>query len=344
MFPLETELNRSLKAFALIALLGVFATGALAQKRPAPPERTGKSEVGLLGIKLFDSGSKVIAKYGNPDDIQPLAMGGGGGGMAGPMAGRGGAPAGPAMGGGAPRPPTFGGPSAAGGTGKRGPLPGARGVTGVQQFIPEMIGDPFGMGQMYQYGPGGPYGGAYGPRPGQGNMSGPIGGPGGGIGYTGSPGGMPGYGGAAGGFRGDDMGGAGLGGPAGGAGAFGAGGFPGGAGSAIGGGAAQTVTYTRWIYRRPTSRYGFVLDKFNRVVQIEAIGLSDPRARTSRGVGFGSTIADVIRKYQDPDEYQISGQNFSMMYLSRERVAFRLSRVVANKPHRVTGIVVAAGA
>jgi hypothetical protein len=106
---------------------------------------------------------------------------------------------------------------------------------------------------------------------------------------------------------------------------------------------AQRVVYTRWVYKRGSSRYAFVVDKFNRVVQIEAIGMSDGRVNTSRGIRFGSTFASIIKAYNVPDAYEISGDSIVVRYLVRDHVAFKLSRLKADEPHRVTGIVVAAG-
>jgi hypothetical protein len=126
----------------------------------------------------------------------------------------------------------------------------------------------------------------------------------------------------------------------------GAGGTGGGVGPAGGGGAqtdANRILYTRWVYRRGSSKYAFVVDKFNRVVQIEAIGLADSKVGTSRGIRFGSTFANVIKAYNVPDAYEISGDSIVIRYLVRDHVAFRLSRLKAKEPHRVTGIVVAAG-
>lgn len=129
----------------------------------------------------------------------------------------------------------------------------------------------------------------------------------------------------------------------------GAPGLPGGGapGAGVGGGQAtgNVVEYTRWVYRRGSSRYAFVLDNFSRVIQIEAIGLSDARVRTNRGIRFGSNFDDVFKAYLDPDAYEISGEEmFVIRYLRRDNVAFRLTRVMANRPHCVTGIVVAAAA
>jgi len=133
--------------------------------------------------------------------------------------------------------------------------------------------------------------------------------------------------------RGGDEGGRGAGG----------GGRGGDGGGAASGGSGQKVIYTRWVYKRNNSRYAFVFDKFNRCVQIEAVGLSNSKVKTRRGITFGSSFGSVIKAYNAPDGYEINGDNIVARFLVRDRVAFRLSRTKAEKPHVVTGVVVAAG-
>lgn len=116
---------------------------------------------------------------------------------------------------------------------------------------------------------------------------------------------------------------------------------PGGGGG--GGGAAARVVYTRWVYHRGSSHYGFILDKFNRVVQIEALGVNDGKVRTKRGIKFGSNFSDIIKKYNAPDGYEINGNQIVVRYLVLDRVAFRLSKLTPDGKHCVTGVVVAAG-
>jgi hypothetical protein len=117
----------------------------------------------------------------------------------------------------------------------------------------------------------------------------------------------------------------------------------GGGAPGAGGGAAENASFTRWIYNRSGSKYAFIIDKKGRVVQIEAIGIANPKVRTSQGVTFGNTFAQVIKKYKTPDGYDISGTNVMARYLTRNKVAFRFSRLGEGKPQVVTGIVVAAG-
>jgi hypothetical protein len=103
------------------------------------------------------------------------------------------------------------------------------------------------------------------------------------------------------------------------------------------------VIYTRWVYNRGASRYSFVLDKFNRVVQIEAIGIDNPKVHTRRGISFGNSFASLIKTYGAPDGYDIaSDSSLTVRYLVRSKVAFRLSRIATKKPPVVTGIVIAA--
>lgn len=266
-----------------------LSTGAMAQRT---------AENSLLGIKLYDPGTRVVQIYGTPSEIQAVALPGQGGGGGGPMGGGGGfGPGGPG--------------------GRPGGFPGGRpgGAGPGAGPAPEMYNSPFGFADaLFQLPPGVP-GGPPGGIPGRGGPSGPP---------PGVPGGPPG------GF------------PGGGGGFPGAG--PGGGGPPAGfGGAAETAAYTRWVYNRSGSKYGFVIDKFGRVVQIEAIGLSNPKVKTRRGISFGDTFAELIKTYRTPDGYEIAGDNVLVKFLRTSRVAFRLSRLGPKKPQVVTGIVVAAG-
>lgn len=124
----------------------------------------------------------------------------------------------------------------------------------------------------------------------------------------------------------------------------GAGGPAAGPGGGVGSGnTGEKILYTRWIYNRGPSKYGFVLNKFNKVVQVEAIGMNDAKVKTARGIGYGATFSQIIRKYGAPDGYEISGNSLVVRYLVKNKVAFRLNRLGENKPHVVTGIVVAGG-
>ena len=99
----------------------------------------------------------------------------------------------------------------------------------------------------------------------------------------------------------------------------------------------------RWVYKKNPSEFSFIIDKNDRVVQIEGVGMSDSRVHTLKGVTFGSTFGEIIKKYGRPDAYEISGDNIVLRYLTRNKCAFRLNRLQPSKPHQVTAIVVAGG-
>jgi hypothetical protein len=272
------------RTLALAAGTAVLFGSAIAQQASSPQPFTGRAETGLVGIALFDPGSKVIARFGSPDDIQALSIGGGGIGGSSTGAGGGG------------RMGNAGGSSGG----------GAQAVQAAESVREPnqndgMFGDPFGLGNSRQIGPIDESGGEQGARGGGGTM--------------GPPGSSRGSGGA---------------------------GAPGASGGG-GGGNGSVVTYTRWVYNRNSTRYAFVLDRFNRVLQVEAIGMNNRNVRTKRGIGFGSTFGQIIGRYNAPDAYEISGDSIVMRYLVRGRVAFRLQRMQPKKPHVVTGVVVAAG-
>lgn len=262
-------MKNTVKFIAVAAVLG--SALAFAQNRSTPPTHKGSAETTLIGISLYDSGTKVIAKYGSPQEIMGLSLGAGGG-PATPGGGR----SGPSGGASAP--------AVGGRAGNQAPGVGA-----------DIVGDPFDTGQtMWQQLSKNP------------NFSGGE----------------------------DDA----RGGPA----------TPGGGGRLAGaGGSTQgnssLVQFTRWVYNKGTSKYAFVLDKFNRVVQIEAFGLWDGKVKTRRGAKFGSSFGTLINKYSAPDGYELNGDTIVMRYLNRDNVAFRLQRTDPKKGHVVTGIVVAAG-
>lgn len=267
-------------------------------------------ETTLVGINIFDSGMRVLDVYGSPDSIEPANAV-----SVTPVAGAAGAPGGAPGGfsGGFPGP----GSGAGGFGGRAGRKEGGGGAPGGAGASQDTV-SPFSFGDdmlklNLQGGPG-PTG------PGGNNFGGGARNPGAG-GFPGGPGFSNGAG-----FPG-------------GAGRPGAGG---GAAPSSGGAVADNVTYTRWVYNRPASKYGFVLDKFNRVVQIEVIGLGDSKVHTKRGIVFGSNFASIIRAYGTPDAYDLAGDNLTLRYLSKAKVAFKMTRLELKKPHAVTGIVVAA--
>ncbi len=105
----------------------------------------------------------------------------------------------------------------------------------------------------------------------------------------------------------------------------------------------KEVLYTRWVYKKNSSQYSFILDKQGRVVQIEALGLSDPKAHTRKGVHLGSWMADVVQKYGAPEGYQIAENYVLAQYYQKYQLAFRLSKLEADQPYKVVGILISAG-
>jgi hypothetical protein len=105
----------------------------------------------------------------------------------------------------------------------------------------------------------------------------------------------------------------------------------------------KEVVFTRWIYRRVSSQYAFVLDRSGRVVQIEAMGLQDPKVRTRKGITLGDNFADIVKVYKAPESYELSETQVIVRYLNKHGVAFRLAKIDGEKPHKVVGIIVSAG-
>jgi len=263
-----------------VSALAIVATSVTATGQSNTKTR---AENGLVGVKLFDNGAKLIAMFGNPMDIQPVGVGGAAVGPTGGAGGAGGAGA-----------PAAGGRVSNSGSG------GAVATPNVNRpFNP--FDTSFGNEMLFQ------------------GMKGGVG------------------------PEGDDEGAA-RGGPR----IGGQGGAPrgGGGGNANIGGTgtnADRILFTRWIYKRGNSRYAFVLDKTSKVVQIEALGLSDAKVRTFRGATFGATFGDIVKKYGAPEGYEISGNTIVMRYLIGSKVAFRLNRLGKDQPHKVTGVVVSGG-
>lgn len=275
-------------------MVAALAFGALMMvSGSAMAQKTSSAERGLLGINLYDSGQKVLQRYGSPDQVLAVNIGGG--------TTTGGAP-----GFGGPSGGSFGGPGGMQGPPMRGGGGGGGGAPAAANNT-----NPFAFGDSILQMP---------------DMS-PGDGRGGGM-PSGIPGVPSGMGRPGGGGMGPGM-----------PGAPGGGSTP---GRGFGSAATQAATFTRWVYNRNNTRYGFVLDKFNRVVQIEAIGIKNPAVKTRRGLGFGATFAQVLKTYKTPDGYDIAGDNITIKFLNRAKVAFKLSRLGDKKPQVVTGIVVAA--
>jgi hypothetical protein len=291
---LEVELKNRISVLMIAGIAAVTAfsladgggsnAGAKYGRSTTSGVRSTKPDTSLLGITIFDTGLKVIQRFGDPNEI--TTVNGGGGGATG--GGRG--PSGPGGGG-------AGGGAATGGGGAASPV--------TEQHLPippsGFIGDlDIFMAQAPQRaGSAGAGGGGGGQAP---QRSGAAG-----VGGGGAPGG-------------------------------------GGVGAPASGSAGESrILYTRWNYRKGPSRYSFILDRSNRVLQIEALGSSDSRVNTNRGIKFGSTFGDIIKRYGAPDAYEINGSSLVVRYLVNNRIAFRLNQLNPKKPYVVTGVVVAAG-
>src|SRR5579863_4248150 len=87
--------NHTMRRIAFLAAVSVM----LASMSVAGAPTKSGAETGLLGIHLYDSGTKIVNVFGTPNEIQAVSIGGGGGVGGGAGAGRGpgvpGAPPGP---------------------------------------------------------------------------------------------------------------------------------------------------------------------------------------------------------------------------------------------------------
>ncbi|HEY3781943.1 MAG TPA: hypothetical protein VGL56_12735 [Fimbriimonadaceae bacterium] len=265
---------------------------------------TSNAETGLVGIRLFDSGMKVLEKYGNPDMILNLGSvgptGGGGNNGGAPTLGGGGGVGARGPGGGGAR----GGPG--GLQGKFGG--GARGVGGPSERSNSSAEYSFQDDTLER---------AQFPGKGGSGLPPSGAGPGARFGGGGQRGGPPAN--------------------------FGGGQAPAGGAAPGNNGTVEPATYTRWVYKHGPSQYAFIIDKLNRVVQIEVVGMGDANVRTNRGITFGATFKQLMHTYGNPDAFEIGGDNLVLRYLAHSHVAFRLNRLQTDKPHEVTAIVVAGG-
>jgi hypothetical protein len=83
--------------------------------------------------------------------------------------------------------------------------------------------------------------------------------------------------------------------------------------------------------------YEFVLSTSGSVVQITALGYSDPIAKTIKGIRFGSTYTQLLNHYGYPESQNESDGGVRVVdYAKRAHVAFELLN------NQVVGIVVAA--
>jgi len=289
------------------AVVAVFASGAL----PAAAQHRSVAENSLVGVRLFDSGLKLLTMFGEPDEIDN-AGGGGGGAAPGPSAPVGFTTTGGGAGMMGGRPGAGGGNMGGHGLDTMAAAAAARAAAeGRGQRDSGMLpGDPFGFTDQIYFVPPGAGGGGGGRR--GGGMGDPN------AGMRRGPSGNSGFGGGDGGGNAAP------------------------AVSSGGGPAVSSDSYARWVYKRDGGKYGFIVDKDNQVIQIEAVALKDTKAVTKKGLTFGATFLQVIKVYGWPDSYEVAGNTITMRYLLKNHVIFRLNRLGLDQPHVVTGILIAA--
>lgn len=113
--------------FRIVTLSSLVVAGVIGSvaQQARPTAKNSNAETGLVGVKLFDPGSKVIRLYGSPDEIQAIGTAGTG-----------------AAGGGG-----NGGGGASGGSGGSDGSRGTRSADDLKTSRETLIGDPFGVGE-----------------------------------------------------------------------------------------------------------------------------------------------------------------------------------------------------
>jgi hypothetical protein len=309
---MQTRTTRA-RGIAAVGLLTALASaGALAQTLKTPPP-----EKSLLGVRLLASYKDVLAKFGQPNEIQvgdPTVSG------QGQLAATGGASSGS---GGYPG---LGLPGMSGG-----PMGGGKGMSGMPMGMGSgmppgmagrsMGGGPMGSGMPMGMGSGMPPGMGPGAIPGMANRS-PMG--------SGMPMGMG--SGMPPGMAGGPMG-------------MGGSGMPMGmAGRGMGGynNTGNTVEdpgETTWWYHYPKQglHYSFLFDKEGKVIQIQAYGQQpSPKIvapRSAQGITLGTDFGQVIRKYGWSNDGEHAGDYVVMRYGKEDRIAFQ------SRHNKVLGIV-----
>lgn len=294
--------------------VGLVAVGALAQA--AVPSQAQRAERELLGIRIWRDFKAVLNKHGQPTRIEIGAVT---------------APT--------PAAASTGVTASVGGRG----LPGMAGMGLAGRPMAASMGGGGGkMGAMMSGG----MGGAAMSGMMSGMMSrGPVGGgapSGPPPGYAAMMGGMMG---AMGGGRGPTGGFAAGGGSPFGGGMSGFAGMPGGAAMAGGGGASAstgdgTEGEVTWIYERGPNTNMFLFNKDGRVIQIQSFGYKGGGI-TSRGIGLGSSLGQVIRTYGWSGKTTKEGDNMTLDYSQKYHVAFQLTDRKDGKGYRVVGVTVA---
>ncbi len=287
---------------AVLAVAGTLAAlphgPAAAQGRIVQPERK------LLNVSLGRQFLDILRRFGQPTEVQTVALSAAGEqlpGVGGGAGGEAGMPGMPGMGG------MMGGyPGVGGGMGPGGPMGMGAGPAGY----PGLGGMGAGSSPGAPFGGGGPFGGAgasAGVGAGAGGPLPPPPGFGGAGSSPGAPGGMPGMGGYPGmpGMGGE-----------------------GGAGMAGGPAMPEYSNAILWVYKRKDdARIEFLINEDGRVAQISLaapattaarVGASLPGSKTSKGITLGSNLTRVMDAYGYPERHRmLPGLRFYEVYYSK---------------------------
>lgn len=98
-------------------------------------------------------------------------------------------------------------------------------------------------------------------------------------------------------------------------------------------GPEEQTQETTWWYHYPQKglHYAFLFNNDGRVIQIQEYGWKGG-GKTTEGVGLGSGLGQVIRQYGWSNDGDRTGDNLTLIYGGRDRLAIQLLR------HRVAGI------
>jgi hypothetical protein len=105
--------------------------------------------------------------------------------------------------------------------------------------------------------------------------------------------------------------------------------------------ASQAYSETTWWYNFPLLglHFSFLFNKDGRVIQIQEYGWKMGRGctPTRQGIGLGTPLAQIIRRYGWSDDGEKSGATMTLRYGSTQRLGFQLVR------NSVAGITLAVG-
>jgi len=98
---------------------------------------------------------------------------------------------------------------------------------------------------------------------------------------------------------------------------------------------------TTWWYHFPGAgvHFAFLFNKDGRVIQIQEYGWAPGKGSTvtRQGVGLGSSLGQVIRRYQWSNDGDHFGDQITLRYGGKQRLGFQLIR------NKVVGVTLAVG-